>query len=150
MKNEGLKQANTLVNWLEMNDNVIDDISITLKMKNDTIFKIMSDGSILKISSTTNKNNAFANAAEAISNAESKTTTDSTFKIQLPIERIKAKHNLTDDDIKSFFNDMTVDAIDDNVAFLTYEGNKEEEPETIAIDIQHKYGVRPISIKHAK
>lgn len=149
MKNEGLKQANILANWFEMNDKQIDDVIVTIKLKNDMIYKIMTDGSIVKISNDIHNNHAFANADEAIKSAEANASAkdDAIFEIELPIERFKKERGITDDELGQAFDDMKVKDIKDNVAFLTYAGNKEEEPETIAVDIQRKYGVRPISIK---
>ena len=151
MKNEGLKQANALVNWFEINDIVVDDIIVTIKLKDNSMYKVMTDGSIVAISTDTNNNHAFQSASEAISAYELKkkpiTKDEAVFKIKLPVERLKKSNHLDDTDLKSFFNDMALDEVKDNVAFLTYTGGKEEEPETIAVDIQRKYGVRPISIK---
>ena len=78
MKNAGLKQANALVNSLEANDEKIDDVSIVVALKNGTTFKIMSDGSIVKISDDTKDNTVFENANEALASLKvSKKQTDS-------------------------------------------------------------------------
>lgn len=84
MKNEGFKQANALANWFESNDIDIDDVTINIKLKDDSLFKIMSDGSIMKISSDTSDNTVFANATEAINSFDGKKVNDSkTFIIKV-------------------------------------------------------------------
>lgn len=136
MKNEALKQASILVNALDLNDSTIEDVVITIKMKNDSIYKIMNDGSIVLISDNANK--AFANASEVIRSFDdkSKKMHDAEFDIIIPRMHL----NKIDD------STMKVVSVDDTFAYLTYRGSDCEEPETIANDIRLKYGIRPTSI----
>lgn len=84
MKNEGIKQANVLANWFEANDITIDDVIVTIKLKNDDFYKVMSDGSIVVISNNLNGNKAFSNAADVITHIEGKKSTkDSIFKVKI-------------------------------------------------------------------
>ena len=52
-------------------------------MKNDNIYKIMSDGSIVAISANDKDNQAFSNADELISSFDVKLKKDSLFKITI-------------------------------------------------------------------
>lgn len=150
MKNESLKQANILMNWLEMNDIQTNDVIVTIMLENGKTYKAMNDGSIVQMSADDNDNKAFANAQELIALLESKQTksNDAIFKIKMPLQNINSKFHATSlDAIQKVFDDMTVDSVDDSFAYLTYNGNESEEPETVDADIRLKYGVKPFSIK---
>ena len=150
MKNEALKQANELMNWLEMKDTSIDDVIVTIKLKNDKTYKIMNDGSIVSMSSSDSDNKAFANAQEIISAIETKSqkSHDAKFDIMIDIDNIKQHLGAsTKDCLQSIFTDMIVKKVNDEFAFLTYNGDDSEEPSTVAADIRLKYGVKPFSIK---
>lgn len=83
MKNEGLKQANILANWLETNNRTIDDLIVTIVVKDSSTYKIMSDGSIVAMSAGTDDDIAFQNANVLITSIESKKAKpkDSVYKI---------------------------------------------------------------------
>lgn len=84
MKNNALKQANALINWLEANDIELSDVNVTAKLKDESLFKIMNDGSIIKISNGTDGNKTFNDASEAIASFDiAKETKDTIYMIKV-------------------------------------------------------------------
>lgn len=140
MKNEGLKQANILAKWLDMNDIDIDDMNIIITLKDESVYKIMNDGSIMYVSDKDNK--AYSNANEIISQIESTKSKDSvktaTFDVIMPIQSF----NTTDvASLQNVITDMKVNKVKDGFAYLTYNGMSCEEPETVSADIKLRYGI---------
>ena len=142
MKNNAIKQANALMHWLETNEADVEDVIVTIRLKNGKIHKVMNDGSIVTISENVKNDKSFANAAEAISYLETsaKSTNDAIFKIKMHMSS-----GMTKDSLQSLLN-VTVNEIVDEYASMTYIGNRSEEPETVANDIRLKCGIMPLSI----
>ena len=167
MNNEGMKQANMLANWFESNKVQVNDVTINFMVKaNDSemIFTVMSDGSVKKTDDGSSNAVAYANAEEAIRNMQhinkdsmsflSENEKDSyhkqcAFDIIINAQDFSSHFDeqINVSNAQMYFDDMTVKAVKDGKIYLTYLGNVTEEPATVAVDIENKYGVKALSVK---
>lgn len=167
MNNEGMKQANMLANWFESNKVQVNDVTINFMVKaNDSemIFTVMSDGSVKKTDDGSSNAVAYANAEEAIRNMQhinkdsmsflSENEKDSYHKqcafdiiINAQDFSLHFDEQINASNAQMYFDDMTVKAVKDGKIYLTYLGNVTEEPATVAVDIENKYGVKALSVK---
>jgi predicted nucleotidyltransferase len=167
MNNEGMKQANMLANWFESNKVQVNDVTINFMVKaNDSemIFTVMSDGSVKKTDDGSSNAVAYANAEEAIKSMQhinkdsmsflSENEKDSyhkqcAFDIIINAQDFSSHFDeqINASNAQMYFDDMTVKAVKDGKIYLTYLGNVTEEPATVAVDIENKYGVKALSVK---
>lgn len=167
MNNEGMKQANMLANWFESNKVQVNDVIINFMVKaNDSemIFTVMSDGSVKKTDDGSSNAVAYANAEEAIRSMQhinkdsmsflSENEKDSyhkqcAFDIIINAQDFSSHFDeqINASNAQMYFDDMTVKAVKDGKIYLTYLGNVTEEPATVAVDIENKYGVKALSVK---
>lgn len=167
MNNEGMKQANMLANWFESNKVQVNDVTINFMVKaNDSemIFTVMSDGSVKKTDDGSSNAVAYANAEEVIRSMQhinkdsmsflSENEKDSyhkqcAFDIIINAQDFSSHFDeqINASNAQMYFDDMTVKAIKDGKIYLTYLGNVTEEPATVAVDIENKYGVKALSVK---
>jgi predicted nucleotidyltransferase len=167
MNNEGMKQANMLANWFESNKVQVNDVTINFMVKaNDSemIFTVMSDGSVKKTDDGSSNAVAYANAEEAIRSMQhinkdsmsflSENEKDSyhkqcAFDIIINAQDFSSHFDeqINASNAQMYFDDMTVKAVKDGKIYLTYLGNVTEEPATVAVDIENKYGVKALSVK---
>lgn len=156
MKNIAIRQANTLINWLESHNKSINDIDININLKNDNhevLLTIMSDGSISMSDDSVVDPMSFSSATDCIKQL-SKTVKDSLpnqakFVLTLKTRDLLNKHQieLNADELQKLFDTFIVKSFDDDKIKLLYIGNIFEEPNTVAIDFVNKYGFNPIDIK---
>lgn len=145
--NELLSQANALVSWLEHNEENIVDFTLMFDTDNET-YQIMDDGSVFNITADGHK--SFDSVKDLIKSKETHTKdafqNQANFKVLIPIRQLKEK-GMRKADIIDMFDDMIVRKVDDDFAYLTYEGSIVEEPETVSAFFARQYGIKPTVVK---
>ena len=156
MKNNAIRQANMLVNWLEANNKTVTDVNVNIVVKdknNEMYIDVMSDGSITKSDDSTSSASSFGSATECIKSISTmkkdSLPNESSFLIIINTKDFMKHHKGKLDivELQDYFNDYIVKSADDDKIKLLYIGNISEEPKTVAVDFINRYGFNPIDVK---